>query len=134
VWVVVVAFVVGAAVMFSFTEVKQKYHSSSNDPHDTMGNHIKTLTRQAARWSVASAQDESPMVAVLHANYGAGYLWALKDIATDQQISSATGIDISKFQKEITNIQDKATVKMIHACPEYGPKGGGYLGTIAGEA
>ena len=35
---------------------------------------IQKLTRQAARWSTAAAQDESPLIAVLHANYAAGYL------------------------------------------------------------
>ena len=50
---------------------------------------IQKLTRQAARWSTAAAQDDSPLIAVLHANYGAGYLWALKDIATAKQIKNA---------------------------------------------
>ena len=36
------------------------------------------LVRQAARWSTAAKQDKNSMIAVLHANYGAGYLWALK--------------------------------------------------------
>lgn len=38
------------------------------------------LIRQVARWSTAGKQDKNSMIAVLHANYGAGYLWALKDI------------------------------------------------------
>ena len=123
-WTVVIAFSVGVVVMFLLTEVKQKCYLSG-DSYDTMQNHIKTLTRQAARWSVASTQDESPMVAVLHANYGAGYLWALKDIATDQQISSATGIDIPKRNHghpRQGNRQSDARV------PRIWPKGGRIFG------
>ena len=71
--------------------------------------HIQKLVRQAARWSVAAQQDESPIIALLHANYGAGYLWALKDIASDSQIVSATGINLDKFTKEITTTQDMVT-------------------------
>ena len=41
------------------------------------------------------------MIAVLHANYGAGYLWALKDIATDSEIQKATGINLGDFENEI---------------------------------
>tara|TARA_B100000686_G_C16544683_1_gene839249 strand:+ start:382 stop:753 length:372 start_codon:yes stop_codon:yes gene_type:complete len=93
---------------------------------------IKILTRQAARWSTASKQDENAMIAVLHANYGAGYLWALKDIATASQIREITGIDIVKFEKEIIEIQDNATKKMIKLCPDYAPDKN-YLTTIAGE-
>ena len=93
---------------------------------------IQTLVRQAARWSTAAKQDKNPMIAVLHANYGAGYLWALKDIATSEQIKKAAGVDLLVFEKEITTIQDVATKRMIEVCPEYGPEKD-YLTTIGGE-
>jgi hypothetical protein len=72
------------------------------------------------------------MIAVLHANYGAGYLWAVKDIATDDEIAKAAGIDIRKFEKEIIDIQDNATIRMAKLCPEYAPTAS-YLTTIGGE-
>jgi len=80
---------------------------------------IRTLLRQTARWSAASSQDESPIVALLHANYGAGYLWALKDIATENEIKKATGVNISEFEKKIVGIQDKATKKVSGLCPQF---------------
>ena len=42
-------------------------------------NPVDILVRQASRWSVAAQQDKSPMIALLHANYGVGYLWALQE-------------------------------------------------------
>jgi hypothetical protein len=30
---------------------------------------IRTLIRQSARWALAAQQDESPIIALLHANY-----------------------------------------------------------------
>jgi hypothetical protein len=80
---------------------------------------IRTLLRQTARWSAASSQDESPIVALLHANYGAGYLWALKDIATGNEIKKATGVEINEFEKKIVGIQDKATKKVSGLCPQF---------------
>lgn len=80
---------------------------------------IQTLIRQACRWSVASVQDTSPLIAVLHANYGAGYLWALRDIATDQEILQVTGVNIDKFKEEIIRIQDLATKKALKVCPNF---------------
>lgn len=82
---------------------------------------IKTLVRQASRWSTAASQDENPMIALLHANYGAGYLWALKDIATDTEIEKAMKIDIIKFRDEIVRIQDEANMKVIKLCPQIAP-------------
>ena len=35
---------------------------------------VNKLLRQTARWSTAAKQDNNSMIAVLHANYGAGYL------------------------------------------------------------
>jgi len=72
------------------------------------------------------------MISVLHANYGTGYLWALKDIATDSQIESATGIDVKKFEREIVKTQDESTMKMAKLCPEYAPERT-YLTILGGE-
>ena len=82
---------------------------------------IKILTRQAARWSVAAQQDQNAMIAVLHANYGAGYLWALNDIATTSEIEEASGINYQSFRDEIVKIQDAATKRMATLCPAYAP-------------
>ena len=93
---------------------------------------IKTLIRQASRWSTAAEQDQNVMIAVLHANYGAGYLWALKDIATDQEIEDVMKIDVLKFKNEIIRIQDLVTKRMIKLCPEYAPDPT-YISKLAGE-
>lgn len=91
---------------------------------------IRTLIRQASRWSAASEQDKSVAIALLHANYGAGFLWALKDIATDNEIQNATGLDIIKFTKTITDIQDKATQNLSKKCPFFTEDLNKYLLTL----
>ena len=90
------------------------------------------LVRQAARWSTAAKQDKNSMIAVLHANYGAGYLWALKDIIKMDIIEKKTGIDMMKFENEIIKIQDEATKNMARLCPKYAPEPS-VLTKIAGE-
>jgi hypothetical protein len=92
-----------------------------NNSFELLQDKIKILVRQAPRWITGAKQDENSMISVLHANYGAGYLWALKDIATDSQISSATGIDVKKFEREIIGVQYEATMKMAKLCPKYTP-------------
>jgi len=79
---------------------------------------IKILVRQASRWSAAAQQDRSPLIALLHANYGAGYLWALKDVATEREIvATVPGLDFQKFVKKITDIQDASAKKASSVCP-----------------
>lgn len=80
---------------------------------------INTLYRQCARWSTASTQDTNPLIANMHANYAAGYLWALEDLFTSNEISSITKSDHKKFRREIQQNQDITTLKIANACPNY---------------
>jgi hypothetical protein len=91
----------------------------SNTEKDTKNIIIQTLVRQASRWAIASQQDKSQLIAVLHANYGTGYLWALKDIASANEIYKASGIDIKEFEKKILGIQDKSTRMAVEKCPSF---------------
>jgi hypothetical protein len=89
--------------------------------NDYRSNIISRILRGSARWSIASKQDKSPLISVLHGNYGAAYLWALKEVFNDNEISFAIGnnFDIIDFQKRVTDIQDFATKRMVSLCKEY---------------
>ena len=123
--------ILGIVIMYILNEVKHQCLLGLSE-NKIMKTIILVLTRQAARWSTAAKQDENSMIAVLHANYGAGYLWALKDIASSEQIKAATGIDLLKFEREIVSTQDMATKKMAKLCPKYAPEST-YLTKIGGE-
>jgi hypothetical protein len=99
-----------------------------------MNKSIEKLVRQSARYATAAQQDASPVIAVLHANYAAAYLYALKDIATDSQIHNATGIDVKKFKEHVTNVQDMVTRKTSEKCPDFVGEVDIYLTQIGGEA
>ena len=77
---------------------------------------IRILHRQAARWAMAALQDESELIRTLHANYATGYLWALKDIASESEFKIATLTDLSKFEETIVKIQNDATKKLVLKC------------------
>lgn len=80
---------------------------------------IKRLVRGISRYGNATIQDKSPLIGVLHANYSAGYLYALMDIATEKEIMDTTGINIKKLAEVIISNQDKAHKNAILHCPEY---------------
>jgi len=95
------------------------YHRNSQS--DKINNIIKILARQCARWSTAAEQDKMSIIAVLHANYGAGYLWAIEDVFTPEEFKIATGLDYREFRKEILRIQDKTTRELVSKCPTLRP-------------
>ena len=95
---------------------------------------IDKMIRQSARYATAAQQDESPVIAILHANYAAAYFYALKEFATDSQIHNATGIDVKKFKEHVTNVQDMVTKKTSAKCPEFVGEVDVYLAEIGGEA
>jgi hypothetical protein len=83
---------------------------------------ISILYRQAARYAVASSQDEAAIIKVLHANYAMGDLLALKDIASSTEFTAATGKDLLEFEHEIVRIQDAATLALVKTCPDLAPQ------------
>ena len=120
--------ILGMIIMYIITNNNKK----KNNTEKQIEFAAQKLIRQAARWSTAAKQDKNSMIAVLHANYGAGYLWALKEIIKVDIIEKKTGIDMMKFENEIIKIQDEATKNMAKLCPKYAPEPS-VLTKIAGE-
>jgi hypothetical protein len=94
---------------------------------------IKAILRGSSRFALASLQDKSPLIALLHANYATGYFWALKDAFTDQQISQTTGLNILEYQNKITDIQDSITKKILNLCSDFASELDLNLAKTAGE-
>ena len=112
-WIVVAALIIGVGLTLA------RMACSATDETPRLNEIIRTLYRQAARWAVASAQDESPIIAVLHANYAAGYLWALKDIVTPEEFARAVdNADFLAIERQIVATQDAATRKLVAACKQ----------------
>ena len=94
--------------------------SNSESFMTTPKKELKTLARQSARYSLASEQDASPLISMMHINYGLGYFWTLKDIATVEDIQKYTDIkNVSEYEDKLLTIQDKAHKKIGTACPEF---------------
>jgi len=93
---------------------------------------IKKLVRQTARWATAADQDNNGYIANLHATYAMGYLMATKEIYTDVEIEKYSGINIRKFETEISSIMDDAIKKLVVLCPTGQPKNQ-YLASISKE-
>lgn len=127
-----IGILIGTIVIFSLIEIRNKCFIKDSAT-ELLHQNIKKLAQESSKWAIAATQDATPIVAVLHANYGTGYLWALKDIATKEQIKSATGIDIMQFEKEIVKIQDQTTMMLAKKCPKFAPNKSSYLSKIAKE-
>ena len=107
--------------------------TNENEVGVEKANDIKKLLRQCSRWAVAAEQDTSPLITLLHANYAAGFLWALKDIASDTEIEEAASIDILEFTKKIVDIQDKSTKNVTNLCPQFIGVSDPFLLQMAGD-
>jgi hypothetical protein len=55
---------------------------------------------------------------MLHANYAAGYLWAIKDIVSSEKFKEITGEDFNKFESHIVDIQDASSKELIEKCSD----------------
>ncbi len=62
------------------------------------------------------------MVAVLHANYGVGYMMSLQSIAADDELERMLGVsDLRSIFREVERVQHEATIKMASTCPAVAP-------------
>lgn len=126
------SFLFGIVFIYSLLEIKNRCFIS-NSTKEYQKKLIKKLVRQTSRWSVASIQDENPVIAVLHSNYSAGYLWALKDIASKEDIEKATGINMLEFENHIVKNQDYVTRNLAKLCPNFIKTDDEYLSRLSGE-
>ena len=97
-------------------------------------NKIKKLIRQSSRFSLAAEQDLNPLIKILHSNYGAAYLFALKDIFSETEINDAIGGKNNrlKFESEVIKIQDKTSKEVINYCPSINNQNN-FLSKLAGK-
>mgnify|MGYP001336823216 FL=1 len=129
---IIIGILIGLVSMYILNEILTKCWIS-NDTKRFHNKLINKLVRQTARWGTAASQDDNPVIAVLHANYAAGYLWALKDIATKEEIESTANINMNKFQKNIVDTQDKTNKILVKLCPNFVKTDNPYLAKIGGE-
>ena len=83
---------------------------------------IGQLVRQARRWMTASAQDNEPAIAVLHANYGVATVDAVRQIAQDSAIQRAAGVTGDELLRAATRTQDTANARLLARCPGLAPR------------
>ena len=84
---------------------------------------IKSLFHQMSRWTTAAGQDDNPVVRVLHANYGMGYLMAIQSIASEAEMEQVLGIrNIKDLVQEVQRVQNEATVELVKQCPTAAPR------------
>jgi hypothetical protein len=83
-------------------------------------------------------QDEEPLIAVLHANYAADRIFALREVASDAEVfevSAADGdpVDARSLEDAIKRVQDEVTRRLVVRCPSVQPAGplGGYARQVA---
>jgi hypothetical protein len=83
---------------------------------------VKKIFHQMSRWSTASTQDVNPIVKVLHANYGVGFMMALQSITSDEALEKILEVNnIRGLFSEVENIQHKATIELVKKCPVVAP-------------
>lgn len=95
---------------------------------------IQTLVQKTAKYATMAQQDDSPMLAVMHANYSVAYLEALLDVATYRQINRATNVDVKLFIEHVMMVQQSVTKKVVQKIPALQGEIDLYLSAIAGNS
>lgn len=124
VWQLVVAGIFGAFIAYTIIETKRFCLVYPSNSRDTVHEIIRRIIRQAARWTTASEQDATPLVKVVHANYGAAYMFALNDAgirSDDVEDAMGSGFQYQPFYDHIVQQQDNANKAAVSESPSFGP-------------
>lgn len=91
--------------------ISKSFEKHTNSSIDKI---ISKLSTQAARLTYIAENDKNPLKSSLYCNYAIGYLLALKDIASPEEIKTRTGLDIGEFENKVTSIQNQCIKRMIN--------------------
>ena len=127
-----IGFIVGMVLIFTLLEIKNKCWIGS-DAKQERQRVVNILLRGVGRWATAAKNDDSPMIRLLHSNYAAGYLWAILDAFSTNDIEEVSQVPYQKIRDEVSNTQDWSTRLVLKVCPQFGPPES-VLTRIAGES
>lgn len=99
----------------------------------TNGSVIEKIVKKTAKYATMAQQDDSPMLALMHANYSMAYLEALLDLASQKEIHRVTNIDVKLFIEHVLQVQQDVTKKVIRKIPALQGEIDLYLSSIAGN-
>lgn len=92
---------------------------------------VDSMIKKCASFALQAQQDQSPVQALLHANYASAYLDALKTVSSERQIQQVGAIKLGQFEEHILNVQKSVTDKILTKVPEFAGDVDLYLQTIA---
>lgn len=79
------------------------------------------LIKEASRWGMTSEQDESPYLALIHANYAVAYARAAREAAPETDIAKKLHVDLSELVSQLSDVQEKAVRRLSRVCPDAVP-------------
>lgn len=102
--------------LYIFTKNNNTNYNEKNNKDSKKAN---VLIRQSARYAHAARQDKDLLIALLHANYSSGYLFAAKDIFPENLLISLfpSYKDYKEFEAKIKEIQDEVNTRAVSGCP-----------------
>jgi hypothetical protein len=80
--------------------------------NNSHANNVVGLVRAAKQWLDASTRDSNLLASLLHVSHGSAYLNAARSIMSDEDIETATGVNVSQLVTIIDRQQRAAVEKL----------------------
>jgi hypothetical protein len=94
---------------------------------------VQALAADAARWATVSRQDQNPLVALMHANYGVAYANVAQRLSgSDEAFTEQTGRNAAAFYNETLELQAAAVQRTTALAPQLAPPSAGLTAVMTG--
>ncbi len=102
---------------YSYNAVESRTENNTNDTKNPNPNtNIKNIIKKSAELSFLALENKEPISAMKSSNYAIAYVSALQEIYSDEQIQSATSINLTQFKNELVKIQNTITTNIKNTC------------------
>jgi hypothetical protein len=81
------------------------------------------LLRASNKWALEAAQDQNPVVALMHACYAKAFITAVRRVLNDEQLRQAHQVDMCALEEKMDKVERDALQRISKTAPKLIPDG-----------
>lgn len=86
-------------------------------------NQTDALLRAANKWALEAAQDQNPVVGLMHACYAKAFITAVRRVLNDEQLRQAHQVDMCALEEKMDKVERDALQRISKKVPSLIPDG-----------
>jgi hypothetical protein len=109
--IIIIALVVFIGILSKWSENSKQYSKP-------FLRKVRSLIEQSTRWNAMAQQDTNPILQLIHCSYALSYAQMARNIVSDNDVETITGIDIHELIYYLEECQSYTIKNLGQQCPK----------------